>query len=100
MSKADLVKEIFRESKTLSVLHHKNIIELERTFLNCQNSILDNGTTTAKNELVLIMEYVPDGELKKLVMDRKGLSETEGKIHSLFLELLSNIWIFLLLCRE
>lgn len=51
MSKADLVKEIFRESKTLSVLQHKNIISLQRTFLY-------------ENNIVLIMEYAPDGELK------------------------------------
>ena len=62
-----MVKEIFRESKTLSVLHHKNIISLKRTFLH-------------NTDLVLIMEYVPDGELKKLVQDRKGLTELEGKL--------------------
>jgi serine/threonine protein kinase len=67
MSKADLVKEIFRESKTLSVLHHRNIISLERTFMH-------------GNDLILIMEYVPDGELKKLVQDAKGLSEVDGKL--------------------
>ena len=51
MSKADLVKDIFRESKTLSVLQHKNIIGLKRTFLY-------------HNNIVLIMDYAPDGELK------------------------------------
>ena len=51
MSKSDLIKEIFRESKTLSVLSHKNIISLKRTFLY-------------ENNIVLIMEYAPDGELK------------------------------------
>jgi len=66
MSKADLVKEIFRESKTLSVLQNKNIIGLKRTFLY-------------NNDLVLIMEYAPDGELKKYVQDNKGLSEITGK---------------------
>lgn len=66
MSKADLVKEIFRESKTLSVLHHKNIISLKRTFMY-------------NNDLVLIMEYAPDGELKKYVQDNKGVTEVNGK---------------------
>ena len=67
MSKADLVKEIFRESKTLSVLHHRNIISLKRTFLY-------------NTDLVLIMEYAPGGELKKYVLDNKGLSELDGKL--------------------
>jgi serine/threonine protein kinase len=62
MSKADLVKEIFRESKTLSVLQHKNIISLKRTFLH-------------KNDIVLIMEYAPDGELKNYVIENRGVTE-------------------------
>lgn len=51
MSKADLVKEIFRESKTLNALAHRNIISLKRTFMY-------------NNNIVLIMDYAPDGELK------------------------------------
>ena len=66
MSKADLVKEIFRESKTLSVLQNKNIIALKRTFMY-------------NNDLVLIMEYAPDGELKKYVQENKGISEVDCK---------------------
>lgn len=62
MSKADLVKEIFRESKTLSVLQHKRIVDLKRTFLY-------------NNNIVLIMDYAPGGELKKYVMDNKGVEE-------------------------
>ena len=71
MSKADLVKEIFRESKTLSVLQHKNIITLHRTFLH-------------KNDIVLIMEYAPDGELKKYVLENGGVSEI-GKLPKTFI---------------
>ena len=51
MTKADLVKEIFRESKTLSVLQHRNIVCLKEAFLY-------------ENNIVIIMEYAPDGELK------------------------------------
>ena len=51
MTKADLVKEIFRESKILSVLQHKNIVSLKEAFLY-------------ENNIVLIMEYAADGELK------------------------------------
>lgn len=51
MTKADLVKEIFRESRILSVLQHKNIVSLKEAFL-------------FENNIVLIMEYAADGELK------------------------------------
>lgn len=63
LSRADQVKEIFRESQTLAVLQHRNIIGLKRTFLH-------------NNNIVLIMEYAPGGELKKYVIENKGLPET------------------------
>lgn len=75
MSKADLVKEIFRESKTLNVLQHKNIISLKRTFLH-------------KNDIVLIMEYAPDGELKNYVIENGGISEI-GSFPKFFIFLVS-----------
>lgn len=67
MSKADLVKEIFRESKTLSMLQHKNIISLKRAFLH-------------NNNIVLIMDYAPDGELKQYVIENNGVQETSKSL--------------------
>ena len=74
MRSANLIQEIDRESKTLKMLNHKNIIKLQHSFV-------------IKNELLLIMEYADGGELIEYVEEKKGLSENEAR--SLFKQMVS-----------
>ena len=61
--KADEVKEIFREGKMLSMLEHRNIINLHHAFLY-------------KKDFIMIMEYASGGELGSFVNKTNGVSET------------------------
>ena len=64
---ADSVKQIYREAEALSLLTHKNIIDLYHAFV-------------LETQFVLIMEYAAGGELKGFVRERKGISELEAQI--------------------
>lgn len=66
MKNADLVKEIFRESKNLRFLSHPNIIKLYHAFIY-------------QKDFVLIMEYAAGGELKEFVNERGGCSEIQAQ---------------------
>lgn len=57
-----MISEIYKESKTLKSLKHKNIIRLYTTFLH-------------KADLILIMEACEGGELKELVKSKGGFDE-------------------------
>jgi serine/threonine protein kinase len=54
VEKANMIEEIFRESKTLSLLDNRNIIGFHHAFV-------------LKSDLVLIMEYAGGGELRDYV---------------------------------
>lgn len=61
--KADQVKEIFRESRTMRLLNHSNIVKLHFAFLH-------------KKDIVLIMEYAGGGELRSFIREHpEGCSE-------------------------
>jgi len=62
LKSAKMISEIYKESKTLKSLKHKNIIKLYTTFLH-------------KSDLILIMEVCEGGELKALVKEKGGLDE-------------------------
>lgn len=66
MKQANSIEEIDKESKTLKMLNHKNIIKLFYAFV-------------VKSELLLIMEYADGGELYAYVEEKKGLSELESR---------------------
>ena len=66
MKNADLVKEIFRESKNLRFLNHPNIIKLYHAFIY-------------QKDFVLIMEYAAGGELKDYVRQKGGCSEPQAQ---------------------
>jgi len=51
---ATKAEDIYRESKVLNMVQHKNIIGLEQSFI-------------LKSDLILIMEYADGGELVDLV---------------------------------
>lgn len=61
---AGTISDIDKESKTLKMLNHKNIIKLYQAFV-------------VKNELLLIMEYADGGEMIEYVEEKKGLDEVE-----------------------
>ena len=56
MANAGAMEEIYRESKTLKMLNHKNIIKLYYTFVKGEN-------------VVNIMEYASGGELGDYVTE-------------------------------
>ena len=62
--RANLIDDIFMESKTLRMLKHKNIIQLYHTLM-------------LNNNLVMIMEFAGGGELKTYVEECEGLEEEE-----------------------
>lgn len=66
MYHASKVEEIYREAQALQKLSHPNIVQLYNAFL-------------WKNSVVLVMEYIPGGELYKLVKDKGGLTECEAR---------------------
>lgn len=66
MKFANKIEDIYKESKILQMLNHKNIIKLYSAFV-------------LKNELILIMEYADGGELVAYVEEKKGLSEVEAR---------------------
>jgi len=70
---ASKVNEIYREVKALKRLTHPNIIELYHAFL-------------WKNFIILIMEYVSGGELRKYLND-KGLALSEKETRDFFIQL-------------
>ena len=61
-----MISEIYKEANVLKTLKHRNIIQLEKTFLH-------------KTDIVLIMELCDGGELKKLIEDKNGLTEFEAR---------------------
>ncbi len=63
---ASKIDEIYREAQALQKLSHPNIVQLYHAFLLKQN-------------VVLIMEYVPGGELYKFVKERDGLTESQSR---------------------
>jgi serine/threonine protein kinase len=64
---ANLINEIYRESKTLKMLDNKHIVTLYHAFIY-------------KKDLVLIMEYAGHGELHELLCNKGGkLPELEVK---------------------
>ncbi len=79
MYHASQVEEIYKEMQALKKLAHPNIIKLFHAFL-------------WKNNVVLIMEYVPNGDLAKYVRSKAnppGLSECEAR--EIFLQLLTAV---------
>lgn len=56
MANAGAMEEIYRESKTMKMLNHKNIIKLYYTFVKGEN-------------VVNIMEYASGGELGDYVTE-------------------------------
>jgi serine/threonine protein kinase len=60
---ADKVEEIFREEKNLQKLKHPNIIKLMNVF-------------KVNAHLVLMLEYLPGGDLKHFMMNRKKTMES------------------------
>lgn len=70
---ASKVDEIYRESQALKRLSHSNIIELYYAFL-------------WKNYVILIMEYVSGGELRKYLND-KGMLLGEKEARDFFVQL-------------
>lgn len=64
---ASKLDEIYREAQALKRLSHGNIIQLYHAFL-------------WTNNVILIMEYVPGGELRQYLNDKgKALSEMEAR---------------------
>lgn len=67
MYHASKLDDIYREAQALKRLAHPNIVELYHAFL-------------WKNFVVLIMEYVPGGDLRKYLNERKvALGEKEAR---------------------
>jgi serine/threonine protein kinase len=66
MSSSSKMEEIFRESKTLRLLGHRNIISLFHFFL------IDKYA-------VLIMEFCSGGELYHYLKEKGKLDEIEGR---------------------
>ena len=65
---ADGINKIYRESKMLSHLNHKNIIQLKAAF-----------PMVEKRTMVMVMEYASGGELRTLISRRKRLQEDEAR---------------------
>ena len=76
MKSAGSIQDIDRESNTLKMLNHKNIIKL-------------HSGIVIKNELLLIMEYADGGELVAYVEEKEGLPELECR--SIFKQLVEGI---------
>ncbi len=62
LTHADQIEEIYREADALQKLHHNNIINLYKAFVQ-------------RKEVILIMEYAGGGELKDKVEELKDLDE-------------------------
>ena len=78
MYHASRVEEIYKEAQALKKLNHPNIVKLYHAFL-------------WQHYVVLVMEYVPGGELLHYVNQKagKGLSESEAK--TIFLQLVDAV---------
>lgn len=66
LKSANKIEDIYKESKILQMLNHKNIIKLISAFV-------------LKSDLILIMEYAEGGELYDYVAEKKGLDEIESR---------------------
>lgn len=66
MKSANKLEDIFKESKILQMMNHKNIIKLYSAFV-------------VKNEAILIMEYADGGELIDYVDELRGMNEIEAR---------------------
>lgn len=60
------MEEIYRETATLKKLDHRNIVTLYRAFVD-------------KKQVIMLMEYVSDGELLSYVDDFGPLSEVVSR---------------------
>ena len=74
MYHASRVEEIYKETQALKKLNHPNIVKLYHTF-------------PLKNSMVLIMEYVSGGELRKLVESKHNYGLTEVEANKIFTQL-------------
>ena len=63
---ASKVNQIYKEALALQKLSHPNIVQLYNAFV-------------LQNDIVLLMEHIPGGELYQYVKDRNGLTEIEAR---------------------